>query len=214
MVSWWLACLFLSLKSRGAGIFLPIVVFLVLLIPRGGVAHPHVYVDASVDVVFDDLGLVGFRVTWIFDEMFSNMIAFDFDTNGNHRFDAHEVDGLRKGAFSNLREFGYFTRIRIGGKPFAVQFVKDFNATLRDGVMTYVFFIPCHVRATDTPKEIRFSMYDDSYYTDIALAREPVKIQGDERIDVGWEIQENPAEAFYYAQIYPQDIIITFKERQ
>ncbi|GAU09724.1 hypothetical protein DPF_2455 [Desulfoplanes formicivorans] len=176
-------------------------------------AHPHVYVDARVDVIFDDAGLSGFRVTWVFDEMFSNMIAFDFDTNGNGRFDAGEVEGVRKGAFSNLREFGYFTRIRIGGKPFAVQFVKDFSATLHDGVMTYAFFIPCHVRAAATVKKIRLSMYDDTYYTDIALASDPVKMVGAERFGADWEVKENPADAFYYGQIFPEDIIITFKER-
>lgn len=202
------------LKNLFANALLWVPVCLVLLMPCPVSAHPHVYVDARVDVVFDDAGLAGFKVTWVFDEMFSNMIAYDFDTNGNHRFDPGEVEGVRKGAFSNLREFGYFTRIRIGGKPFAVKFVKDFSAMLRDGVMTYVFFIPCHVRATAVAKEIRFSMYDDTYYTDIALGSDPVKMVGAQRLHAGWEVEENPADAFYYGQIYPEDIIITFKERQ
>jgi ABC-type uncharacterized transport system substrate-binding protein len=190
----------------------PALVCLALVMPYSASAHPHVYVDARVDVVFDDKGLAGFKVIWVFDEMFSNMIAYDFDTNGNGRFDAGEVEGVRKGAFSNLREFGYFTRIRIGGKPFAVKFVKDFSATLSDGVMTYVFFVPCHVRATAAANVIRFSMYDDTYYTDIALARDPVKVDAARRFEVGWDIEENPADAFYYGQIYPEDIIVTFKE--
>jgi ABC-type uncharacterized transport system substrate-binding protein len=221
MFYWLFTCLSLlktrfcpGLKNRCCNVFLLVLVCLVQLMPCSASAHPHVYVEARVDVVFDDNGLAGFKVTWVFDEMFSNMIAYDFDTNGNHGFDPGEVEGVRKGAFSNLREFGYFTRIRIKGKPFVVEFVKDFSVILHEGVMTYVFFIPCHVRAATAAKEIRFSMYDDTYYTDIALARDPVKVNAAERFEVGWDIEENLADAFYYGQIYPEDIIITFKERQ
>ncbi|WP_462325323.1 DUF1007 family protein [Desulfoplanes sp.] len=207
-------CVAPGLKDRFCNALVPVLVCLVLLMPYPAAAHPHVYVDARVDVVFDDAGLAGFKVSWVFDEMFSNMIAYDFDTNGDHRFDPGEVEGVRTGAFSNLREFGYFTHIRIGGKAFAVKFVKDFSATLHDGVMTYVFSIPCHVRASTAGKDVRFSMYDDTYYTDIGFAKDPVDMEGAERFDVGWEIEENPTDAFYYGQIYPQDLIITFKERQ
>jgi ABC-type uncharacterized transport system substrate-binding protein len=221
MFYWLFACLSLlkitvgpGLKSRRCNVFLPVLICLVLLMPCSVSAHPHVYVEARIDVVFDDNGLAGFKVAWVFDEMFSNMIAYDFDTNGNHCFEPEEVEGVRNGAFSNLREFGYFTRIRIGGDPFVVEFVKDFSATLRDGVMTYIFFVPCHVRAAATVKEIRFSMYDDTYYTDIALARDPVKVNAAKQFEVGWDIEDSPADAFYYGQIYPEDIIITFKERQ
>jgi ABC-type uncharacterized transport system substrate-binding protein len=89
MFYWLFTCLSLLktcagplLKNRCAKALLWVPVCLVLLMPCSASAHPHVYVDARVDVVFDDKGLAGFKVTWVFDEMFSNMIAYDFDTNG------------------------------------------------------------------------------------------------------------------------------------
>jgi ABC-type uncharacterized transport system substrate-binding protein len=60
-----------------------------------------------------------------------------------------------------------FTFVKIDGRPFAVKFVKDFNAILKDNRLVYEFFIPCHVTAVDTPKKLTIATYDPFYYTAI-----------------------------------------------
>jgi len=54
-------------------------IFLLFSLPGNALSHPHVFIYNSIKVVFDKKGLVGFRVKWVFDEMFSNMLIYDFE---------------------------------------------------------------------------------------------------------------------------------------
>ena len=46
--------------------------------PTGAVAHPHVFIDATIEVIFDDKGLAeGVRIGWTYDEYFSLLIIED-----------------------------------------------------------------------------------------------------------------------------------------
>lgn len=181
-------------------------------VPGTACAHPHVFADANVEIVFDSRGLAGFRVVWVFDEMFSNMIIFDHDRNKNRSFEPREIESVKKGAFSNLRKFGYFAHVRINGKPFDVEYVKDFSASIEKGAMTYSFFIPCHVRAANSDKKVCFSMYDDSYYTDITLVGEnPVRLKNADDFQAAVQIRRDRENAFYYGQVYPEEIVLEFK---
>jgi ABC-type uncharacterized transport system substrate-binding protein len=56
------------------------------------IAHPHVFIVQRLKIVFDDQGLAGFGVEWQFDEMFSSMIAMDFDQNQNSTLEPAEVE--------------------------------------------------------------------------------------------------------------------------
>ena len=50
------------------------------------------FIDSWVTVVFDEKGLEGFKIRWVFDEMFSSMMIMDFDTSQNGRFEAFPWD--------------------------------------------------------------------------------------------------------------------------
>jgi len=174
-------------------------------------AHPHVFVYHRLTVVFDEKGLAGFEIEWTFDEMFSGMIMMDFDKNRNGRFEPAEIKEVQKGAFSNLKAFDYFTVVRIEGKPFRVKFVKDFSAEINNGRLTYRFFVPCHVSATKEWKQIRISVYDREFYTSVFLSRNPMAFKGHAPFNVRHEIRKNKAEAYYFDQIYPDEVTLTFR---
>lgn len=188
-----LAALWISLHASSAG------------------SHPHVFIHAAVDAVFDDQGLAGFRIRWVFDEMFSGMIRMDYDRNDNHQFEPDEVAAVQEGAFSNLKSFDYFVHIHINGEPFRVRFVKDFSAALHGEKMTYTFFVPCHVRATSSPKKVRISVYDPEFYSSIFLVRDPLGLENAEPFEVSYWVEENPGEAYYFGQIVPKEIRMRFK---
>ncbi|MBW1839559.1 MAG: DUF1007 family protein [Deltaproteobacteria bacterium] len=178
-------------------------------------AHPHVFIDNTVTIVFDHSGLTGIRVKWGFDEMFSSMIIHDYDTNKDSTFSHDEIEKIKNGAFSNLKSYNYFTYLKINGEEFIVKYVKDFSADLNSNKVVYNFFIPCHVSATSSYKEIKLSMYDSTYYTDIMLANQnPVSFVNTSLIEYRYEIQDNTKKAFYYGQVFPQEIILTFKKKK
>lgn len=187
------------------------ILFTVSSITAPSWSHPHVFVDSAVTVVFDEKGVAGFKIRWEFDEMFSSMIILDFDTNGNNRFEPSEIEEVRNGAFSNLRTFDYFTHVRINGEPFKVKCVTDFSAEIADGILIYRFFVPCHVRAGTVSTEIALSIYDRTFYSSVFLVENPVTYENGEGYDVEHRIEEDPGEAYYYGQVYPETITLRFK---
>jgi len=175
-------------------------------------SHPHVFIDNTIKILFDQHGLAGIRAKWVFDEFFSSMIANDYDRNRNARFEKAEIEMIRKKAFSNLANFGYFTFIKINGRPFKVKYARDFSAALSGGKLTYAFFVPCHVKAISTFKELRISQYDPTYYTSMAFAKKrPVILEAGSGFNINYRISKNMEEAYYYDQIHPVEVILRFK---
>ncbi|MCK4815305.1 DUF1007 family protein, partial [bacterium] len=148
-------------------------------------AHPHTFIDQRVNIAFDDKGLAGFKVRWVFDDMFSAMIAGDYDQNRNGSLEPEEVGAIKKGAFAYLAVYNYFILINIEGTPFEVKFVKDFSAKLADNRLVYNFFVPCHVRAVNNYKQITFTTNDPTNYSSLLFdEKHPIKLDNAETFEV------------------------------
>jgi ABC-type uncharacterized transport system substrate-binding protein len=188
--------------------------FLLFILVDVSHSHPHVFIQNRLKIVFDQQGLAGVRVKWVFDEFFTSMIADEFDKNRNNKLEKPEIIDIEKEAFANLVKFNYFSFIKINGKAFAVEYVKDFSASLAGGNLMYDFMIPCHVKATATFKEFVIAQYDPTYYTRVAFAKDlPVSLEGASALEVHYRISKNTKEAYYYGQIHPVEVILKFKGR-
>ena len=168
--------------------------FAVFFVERRVSAHAHVWIHMGIIVHFDKDGMTGFKEEWVFDEMFSNMIIHDFDKNQNGRLESSEVKEIHKGAFSNLKNFDYFTHVKINGKPFRVTFVKDFHAKIVKNIVVYHFFVPCHIKAILSYKEIRIGVYDKSFYTNINLIKDQIFFKNDSGYEHQHKVEINKNE--------------------
>lgn len=191
---------------------LVLVPFMLLLFPSMSPSHPHVFLENSLIIFFDQRGLAGIQAKWVFDEFFSNMIVNDFDRNHNGKFENSEIASIKKGAFSNLVHFGYFTFIKIEGKPFNVKYIRGFSASLAGKKVIYEFLIPCHVKAKSAFKELRISQYDPTYYTMVAFNKNwPVRVKSGSAFEITYRISKNLKEAYYFGQIHPIEVILRFR---
>jgi ABC-type uncharacterized transport system substrate-binding protein len=168
--------------------------------------HPHVFIDNTITIVFDQKGMAGIKTTWVFDEMFSELIIHDYDTDRDGAFSADEKEKIKTEVFSNLKNYHYFTYINIAGKAFNVQYVKDFSAYLDSTGVRYTFFIPCHIAATSSYKQIKIAMYDSTYYVD-------VRFENGDTMEYTYRIADNTQRLYYYGQIAPQEIILNFRKK-
>ncbi|MDY7035941.1 MAG: DUF1007 family protein, partial [Thermodesulfobacteriota bacterium] len=184
---------------------------LVFAIPSASFPHPHVFIYNSIKIVFDKNGLAGFNVKWVFDDMFSNMIINDYDKNKNLKFDPYEIGLIKRGAFSNLNKFDYFTHIKIDEKTFKVKFVKNFSAQIKDNTLIYRFFVPCRVKASSSFKEVKISIYDNTFYCSVFLTKNPIGFENALPFEHHHRIGKNKKEAYYYGQVYPTEITLRFK---
>jgi ABC-type uncharacterized transport system substrate-binding protein len=186
-------------------------IFVFVASPFHLIAHPHAYIANRFTVFFDDQGLAGIQVNWVFDKFFSAMILEDYDGNQNGVLEPAEVKTIKKEAFSFLANHGYFVHIKIDGQPFEVKFVNDFTARTREGALIYEFTVPCHVRAVGQPKQVRVAPYDPTFYTLILFAEtETVQIKGGGKFKVDHKIEKNPAEAYYNGMVEPYEMALEF----
>jgi len=177
-------------------------------------AHPHVFIEQQLGVVFDVKGLSGIKVHWKFDEMYSGMIAGDYDLNRNGKLEAKEVNAIRDKVFSAFAASSYFCFIKIENQPFKVTYINDFKAILDNNELIYEFFIPCHVPAARTPRKVTIATYDPSYYHAISFAeKDPVFLISANTYAVKTVVREDAEIKFYYNMISPETLYLEFRKK-
>ncbi len=83
-------------------------------------AHPHLWIDAKVALLFNAQGQVAeIRQTWLFDEMFSSYAALGTDKKEKGIPDDSELDKIRNNWMSALADpmSHYFTSASMDGNP-------------------------------------------------------------------------------------------------
>lgn len=189
-------------------------ILLFIFFPAASVqAHPHIFLQNKLEVVFDENGLAGFKAFWEADDFSTTGLTDGYDENENGRLDPFEIKLFEKDSVTNLKQFNYFTHIRINDKAFEVKFVQNFKAQLNNHRITYTFFIPCHVKATREKKEITLSQYDNSYYSFISFSEnQPVTLVNGKKFKTDFTIEENKKESYYFDMIHPIALILRFNK--
>jgi ABC-type uncharacterized transport system substrate-binding protein len=181
-------------------------IIIISFIPFFLLAHPHVFIDNRISVVFDDKGLMGFKHEWIFDEMFSSTIIQEFDLDADGNFNEKEIKGVVKGAF---------TDITINGQRFKIKEFKDFQARIDSGVMIYEFFIPCGVTASRVIQEVKIAVYDPTYFVQVLwTSQKTYSFEDTSKVELSYEVIEDEKNAYYYGQIIPEALKINFRKKQ
>ncbi|MDD7911815.1 DUF1007 family protein [Pseudovibrio exalbescens] len=89
---------------------LPALVSSCLVAPGVALAHPHVFVQAKSELVFDDAGyLTAINHKWLFDDLYTAFAIQGLDANGDGKLDQDELSELASVNVQGLEEFGYFT---------------------------------------------------------------------------------------------------------
>lgn len=192
-----------------------LMIIYMLVYPGDITAQPHVFIDSSMVIVFDEQGMAGIKVKWVFDLMFSDTMIHDFDKDKNGKFNKAEIKDLNKESFSNLKEFNYFTFMFIDKREFKVKYIKDFSADIQKKQLVFAFFIACHVKAVSSYKEIKIAMFDKTIYTDFALLeKDTVKFENASHFDFNYEILDNRENSYYGSENFPQEIILRFRKKK
>ena len=125
-------------------------------------AHPHIFVDAHVEVQNDKIFIL-----WSFDEMTSSILMSDYDKNKDKKLDDKEIAFMKKDHFDSLAPLSYFLHFFDGEKEQNIIITNDFSASFENNKLIYIFSIP-------KPKlkqyELRF--YDADMYLAIVVKPE------------------------------------------
>jgi len=183
-----------------------------MLCPAKASAHPHVFVDCSLTFEFNDNGLSGVRQKWWFDEMFAAMILGEFDKNHDNKLTPDEASALEQGAFVNLKNFNYFTRVLVDGKEHNPIEAPQFKPSVEDGTLVYEFFVPLNI--TDRAKHVvMVAIYDESFYTAVQMDPQNKVLGISGKYQTSLDLEPVAEMAYFFDQIVPEAAVLTLQPK-
>ncbi|MEO9899577.1 DUF1007 family protein [Nisaea sp.] len=145
--------------------------FLIALTERTANAHPHAWIDASIQVLFDGAGDVyGLRQYWLLDEFYTAFALDSYRTEGTSPSQS-EIDDLMRENMKNLSEYTYFTRVFHDGKEIKLGSIAEMASTLRGSRLEMEFVIPLAEAINLDGKPISYKIYDPTYYIEVLHAQ-------------------------------------------
>ncbi|ARM90028.1 hypothetical protein RHEC894_CH03774 [Rhizobium sp. CIAT894] len=140
---------------------------LLSLAPAAAFAHPHIFVEARLEVVADKDGNVEeLRNVWRFDEVFSSSVVMDFDKNTDLKLEPNELAEVGKTVKQSLAEYDYYMNLTINGKNITVQKPDIIHVDYKDGQLL-MFFAVKPAEKMPLKGRLTFGVYDPSLYTSI-----------------------------------------------
>jgi len=140
-----------------------------LLAPAIASAHPHIFVEARLEVLAGPDGNVQeLRNVWRFDEVFSSSVLMDFDKNTNLKLDPDELKEVGKTVRESLADYDYYANLTLNGKVIKVNKPDVINVDFRDGQLLMFFAVkPSEPMPLTKGNKLSFGIYDSTLYTSI-----------------------------------------------
>ncbi len=133
-------------------------------------AHPHVWVTARSEVLYDGKGeMMGVRHVWTFDAAYSAFAVQGLDKDGDGKISPDELKELAQVNVESLNEYGYFTVAKANGAKVAFADPRDYGLTYDNGALTLTFTLPT-AKPARADKLLSLEVYDPTYFVSFAMA--------------------------------------------
>jgi ABC-type uncharacterized transport system substrate-binding protein len=144
-------------------------------------AHPHVWATVRSEIVFDEgRHITGVRHAWTFDEFYTAMAVQGLDTDGDGKFSVAELEPLAKVNIESLKEFDYFTFVRMGeAEKLKLKEPENYSLDYENGLLTLNFTLPLEKPLDLAGQNVQVDVYDPSFFVAFGFAKEgPIKLSG------------------------------------
>ncbi|OLO05155.1 hypothetical protein BTW07_05970 [Salinicola socius] len=131
-------------------------------------AHPHGWVDMSVEGIFDDQGsLTGLRQRWRMDPFYSQVVMEEMANVDDGTSMAQRLDALGVEIRNNLATQDNLTHIALDGQPVAQGDVTDTNTDYRDDRLIFEFVLPLAAPQALAGHTLSYRIFDPTYYIEM-----------------------------------------------
>ncbi len=140
---------------------------LALFAAAPAVAHPHVFVDYSIEYRVKDDAIIGLRLIWTFDDQYSAVVIETADRDHDDKLSVAETAILAKRVVPSLEKNHLYTDVTYDGVKWQPNHIGDFTAQIDDDRIVYSF-------AVDLPHpahQVTVSTYDAEYYIEMLAVR-------------------------------------------
>jgi ABC-type uncharacterized transport system substrate-binding protein len=134
-------------------------------------AHPHVFVDFQAQILFDTQGrITHVRNVWQFDRAFSAFASQGLDKDGDGKLSEKELAPLAKTNVQSLKEYAFFTYLRIGKQQLKFEFPDQYFLRVYNGRLTLFFQLPLTIPTAPGPTTT-LEIYDPEYFVAFTFAK-------------------------------------------
>lgn len=133
-------------------------------------AHPHVWITAKAELVYEAGKVAGVRHAWSFDPEYTAFVTQGLDTDHDGRLTPEELAGLAAENTANLAEFGYFTRLKVAGKDQAFAQPKEPSMRMQGRALTLSFLLPLKTPVQQGRGVAALEVYDPTFFVSFAFA--------------------------------------------
>ncbi|MEF2074003.1 DUF1007 family protein [Consotaella aegiceratis] len=136
-------------------------------LPTAAEAHPHVFVDATMEIVGTPDGhLAAVHNIWWMDELFSSSVIPDFDKNANYKLDPDELAAVGKQVRSSIAEWSFYTFVRTDKGDVEMQPPPVLNVSYDDkrGQLLFDFTMKPKQPLDMKKQAVSFSNFDNTYF--------------------------------------------------
>jgi ABC-type uncharacterized transport system substrate-binding protein len=156
-------------------------------------AHPHVWVTVSADVTFNDKGEIdGINQSWTFDDAYTKYVLDGLDTNGDGVYGQDELDPITKNNLAVLRDYDFFTAVRINDTKLKIGDATDYGQIYSNGKLEMHFHVPLLTPVDPRQGGFVLKIYDPDFFVDLEYDKDtPVSAIG--AIPTGCAVVLKPA---------------------
>ncbi|MGQ0483871.1 MAG: DUF1007 family protein [Hyphomicrobiales bacterium] len=143
-------------------------------------AHPHVWIDMRSDIVFTDDGLIkGVNLEWTFDDGYTQMALDGLDSNGDGVYSQSEIEPLTKENVASLKDYEYFTVMRVDGEKQEIGEVAEFGQIWSNDKLALHFHVPLKNPVDPAKGQFTLKVYDPEFFIAIDYVKDdPVTVLG------------------------------------
>jgi ABC-type uncharacterized transport system substrate-binding protein len=170
-------------------------------------AHPHVFIESRVSFIFGNGKILGFRENWLFDEVFSDQLLQNFDTDQDGKLSPAESEKVASGTLPHLAEFRYFTYVWVDGRDLGRLPPSDFHASAKNQLVSFDFMMKLPRPVDPLKQDFALEINDHEYYIEVLLAKErPITFDGVARLVCETSATKDVKNAYYGGFVFPQQI--------
>lgn len=145
-------------------------IVLAALAPLPALAHPHVWITASAEIVYAPDGKVeAVRHRWTFDPAYSAFATQGMEKDADGKIGAQPLADLARENTESLADSDYFTLLKADGQKQAFDTPREPAMVFENGQATLSFVLPLKAPAP-AKRALIFEVYDPTYFVSFSLA--------------------------------------------
>ena len=134
-------------------------------------AHPHVWTDMTIKILFDKTGKVtGLHQTWLFDDYYTAYAIEGVGVGGDGKPDQKKLNEIMQVNMEHLKEYGYFTEARNKDKTLKLKPITDQSTKMKGTRLEMSFTTPFETPVSPDNNSFSYAIFDPTYYVEMLHA--------------------------------------------